>query len=349
VQSQHLRASRFFPAILLFVGLITALVGCSSRHSSTPADWSESPRVWPDPPDVPRIAFQRSLSTPAEFGSRASAFARFGQWITGSGKREDRLRKPFGLALDENENLCITDTGANTVSFFDRAAHKWRAWDKVGSVRFLSPVSVAKRYGTFFVADSMLGRIVVFREDGKLTLQITNGVQRPCAVVILNDKLFVADSQLHAVIKFDLAGNLLKQFGTRGNGDGQFNFPTHLAADKDGMLYVTDSMNSRVQKFTAEGEFKGEVGKLGDSPGHFGRPKGIALDSAGRLYALDAMFDNFQIFAPDGRLLLAIGETGSQPGQFWLANGIAITRDNQIYIADSYNRRIQVFKYVGVD
>jgi len=327
--------------------LIGALAGCSSQRTSAPADWSESPRVWPDPPDPPRIAYQHSLSTPAEFGSKVSTFARFGQWLTGTGKREDRLRKPFGLTLDENENLCLTDTGANTVCFFDRAAHRWHSWNKVGPVRFLSPVSVAKRYGTFFVADSTLGRVIVFREDGKLGLQITNHLQRPCAVTILNDNLFVADSQRHTVVKFDLAGNFLKEFGSRGSGEGQFNFPTHLAADNTGMLYVTDSMNSRIQKFTAEGEYKGAVGKLGDSPGHFGRPKGIALDTAGRLYALDAMFDNFQIFDRDGRLMLAIGETGSQPGQFWLANGIAISRDNQIYVADPYNRRIQVFKYIG--
>jgi DNA-binding beta-propeller fold protein YncE len=345
-------ARRIGTISLLVPRLLTVLValsGCSGHHSSTSADWSESPRIWPDPPDPPRIAYQRSLSTPAEFGLKVSALSRFGQWITGSGKREDRLRKPFGLALDENENVCLTDTGANTVCFFDRAAHKWRAWNKVGSVRFLSPFSVAKRFGTFFVADSTLGRIIVFREDGKLTLQITNRLQRPCAVTILNDKLFVADSQRHAVVKFDLAGNFLKEFGTRGSGNGQFNFPTHLTGDNLGLLYVTDSMNSRVQKFTADGEYKGEVGRLGDAPGHFGRPKGIALDSAGRLYALDAMFDNFQVFDQQGRLLLAIGETGSQPGQFWLANGIAITHDGQIYIADSYNRRLQVFKYVGLD
>lgn len=336
-----------WPVFLLV--LFTVFSGCSGRHPSAPPDWAESPRVWPDPPDPPRIAYQHSLSTPAQFGSKVSAIARFGQWLTGTGKREDSLRKPFGLALDENENLCLTDTGANTVCFFDRAAHKWHSWNKVGSVRFLSPVSVAKRYGTFFVADSTLGRVVVFREDGKLTLQITNHLQRPCAVTILRDNLFVADSQRHTVIKFDLAGNFLTEFGTRGSRNGQFNFPSHLAADNADMLYVTDSMNSRVQKFTVEGQYKGEVGKLGDAPGHFGRPKGIALDSAGRLYALDAMFDNFQIFDRDGRLLLSIGETGSQPGQFWLANGIVISRDNLIYIADSYNRRIQVFKYVGAD
>jgi sugar lactone lactonase YvrE len=329
--------------------LLLLLTACSSVHSPSPALLSSPAPVWPPPPELPRIGYVRSLSTPADFGAKSSAFTRFGRWLTGGAGAADVLQKPFGLALDEAENPCLTDTGANAVCFYDRKARKWHRWEKIGSVRFLSPVSVAKRNGTFFVADSALGKVIVFGEDGKLRFQMTNHLARPCAVAIISNRLFVADSLLHAVCVFGLDGTFQKQFGTRGAGKGQFNFPTHLAGDQSGSLYVTDSMNSRVQIFNADGGYQGEIGTLGDSPGQFGRPKGIAVDSAGRLYAMDAAFDNMQVFDSQRRLLLVVGENGSQPGQFWLANGIAITRDNQIFVADSYNRRVQVFRYVGAN
>jgi sugar lactone lactonase YvrE len=334
-------------ALLAIVGFPAILAGCARMHSPAPITQASPARVWPAPPETPRIAYVQSFSTPADFGVKASALTRFGHWITGSGNTSDALRKPFGIALDENENLCLTDTGANAVCYYEQKSRKWRQWSKVGQVRFLSPVAIAKRNGTFFVADSTLGKIVAFAEDGKLSFQITNHLERPCAVAILGERLFVADSLRHCICIFDLHGQFQKQFGARGLGKGQFNFPTHLAVNQAGALYVTDSLNSRVQIFSAEGDYQGEIGKLGDAPGHFGRPKGIAVDNGGRIYALDAAFDNLQIFDRDGHLLLALGETGSQPGQFWLANGIAITRENKIFVADSYNRRIQTFRDVG--
>jgi DNA-binding beta-propeller fold protein YncE len=311
--------------------------------SSPPA----KPLVWPAPPEVARISYVQAILRPADIGMKFSAFTRFGHWITGSEKGNEPLLKPFGLALDENDNICLTDTGANAVCYYERPKKKWHRWTTIGNVRFASPVAVAKRGRTLFVADSVLSRIIAFREDGELLFQITNHLERPSGVVILNDRLFVADAQRHVIVVFNLQGDFQREFGRRGIGHAEFNFPTHLAVDGEGNLLVTDSMNARVQILRADGEYKGEIGNIGDSPGHFGRPKGAAVDSAGNVYVVDALFDNMQIFDHSGRLLLNFGETGGQPGQFWLANGIAITRENEILVADSYNHRIQVFKYVG--
>jgi NHL repeat/6-bladed beta-propeller len=351
---QHLAASwpfkfdvwRFYGASCLVLGAL--IISCARvQHSSTTLSQPNTPLVWPAAPEVARIAYFQSILRPADIGIKFSPFTRFGHWITGSEKGNEPLLKPFGLALDENDNICVTDTGANAVCYYDRAKKKWHRWTKLGDVRLVSPVAIAKRGGTLLVVDSALGRIIAFNEDGKVQFQITNHLGRPSGLVLLNDRLFVADAQRHVILVFGLDGAYLREFGKRGTGHGEFNFPTHLSADPKGNLFVTDSMNSRVQIFDVEGNYKGEIGNIGDSPGHFGRPKGVAVDSLGNVYVVDALFDNLQIFEHSGRLLLNFGETGAQPGQFWLANGIAITRQNEILVADSYNHRIQVFKYVG--
>jgi sugar lactone lactonase YvrE len=324
--------------------LILILAGCQHPQPST----HSAPRqVWPAPPDTARIGYVQSVESPNDLGVKTAPLTRFGRWLTGSDKGRERLLKPFGIALDEQDNLCLTDTGANVVCYFDRAKKKWHRWDRAGRVRFSAPVAIAKRNGIFFVADSALGSVVAFDERGALVWQITDRLQRPSGLAILQDRLYVADAQRHCILIFDLRGAYRSEFGNRGLNPGQFNFPTHITATAAGELFVTDSMNGRIQVFDADGRFKKEVGRLGDSTGELGRPKGVAVDSLGQIYVLDALFDNLQIFDREGRLLLTLGQTGDQPGQFWLPNGIAISADNRIFVADSYNRRLQILQYLG--
>jgi DNA-binding beta-propeller fold protein YncE len=326
--------------ILQVCGLL--LVPLGARASA-----GASPLVWPPPPETPRIAYVRSIAGPADLGVKRSAWGKVAGWLTGSRQDSGEFAKPFGVALDDSGNLCVTDTGANVVCYFDPARKLWHRWDQVGTVRFAAPVAVAKQGRTLYVADSGLGSVVVFDDDGKLRAQLTTGLQRPSGVAIVSNRLFVVDAQAQAVFRFSLEGRPLGQFGRRGAGRGEFNFPTHIGAAPDGSLLVTDSMNSRVQVFTPEGTFLRQVGSIGDTPGHFSRPKGAAVDSCGHLYVVDAAFDNLQIFDQQGRLLMDLGQAGQGPGEFWLPNGIAISRDNDIYVADSYNHRLQVFKFIG--
>jgi sugar lactone lactonase YvrE len=332
------------------VVLLAMLAGCSTGSSPKKAQFEQPgvPIVWPAPPDEPRIAFVQDIRHPGDVGIKRSALTRFARWVIGSDEAKEQFAKPFGIALDENGNLCVTDTGVNAVSYWDRTRRKWYRWDKLGkNFYFSSPVSVAKQNGIFYVADSGLGSIVAFDEEGKLRFQITQKLERPTGLTISGDTLYVVDSQRHNVVKYDLQGQFLGAFGGRGVGGGQFNFPTHIAADGNGNLFVTDSMNSRVQVLDRDGNFKSQIGSIGDSPGEFSRPKGVATDSHGHVYVLDALFDSMQVFDRDGRLLLNFAQAGSAPGQFWMPNGVAISRNNEIFVADSYNRRVQQFKYIG--
>jgi DNA-binding beta-propeller fold protein YncE len=340
------RARELGPAmVVLAVALSLPLFALAKRES--PGAARHIQLVWPPPPDDPRVAFIQHIVTPEDVGARVSGLRRFANWITGADKGKESLSKPFGVALDELDNLCITDTGANVVCYFDHKQKQWYRWDRIGEIRFASPVAVAKRGNAIFVADSALGRVIVFDTSGKLLFQISRGLERPSGLATSGERLFVADSQAHDVAIFDLQGNFISRFGGRGAGPGEFNFPTHVAADSRGQVFVTDSMNSRVQVFDTSGNFQRQFGGLGDGRGHFSRPKGLATDTSGRVYVIDALFGNFQVFDPDGRLLLDVGRPGSEPGEFWLPNGIAISRDNRIFVADAYNSRIQVLKYVG--
>ncbi len=302
--------------------------------------------LWPAPPAQARLAYVQNISGPIDLGLRPSRWSRITHLLTGQKKSNYTLVKPLGIALDEDDNICVTDTGTALVWYFDQQRKSFKSWGKIGSIKLVSPVAIAKRKGTFFVADSSLGTILAFDDRGKLRFEIQDEIKRPAGLAIFGDKLYVADASSHRVAIFSLAGEFLGAFGQRGAAPGEFNFPTHVAITSDGRILVTDSMNARVQIFDAEGKFLNLIGGIGDGSGYFSRPKGVAVDAQDHVYVTDALFDNFQIFDLEGHFLLTVGKVGSAPGDFWLPSGIAISKDNHVYVADSYNRRVQVFKYL---
>ena len=114
--------------ILAALGAVL-LVSCATSSRVAP---EKSAPVWPAPPDEPRIRYVRSLHGPADIGQSPSVFTRVGHWLTGEEGERLALQKPFGLALDDAGNLCLTDTGANLVCYLDFTHKKWRRYAAAG-------------------------------------------------------------------------------------------------------------------------------------------------------------------------------------------------------------------------
>jgi hypothetical protein len=340
-----MNASQALQRILL--ALTTAAVVSCSTPSQPVARNPAHPRVWPPPPDQPRIAFAGYLQGPRDIGQKPSAFRSMAGWLTGDTGENMTLHKPFAVALDETNNLCIADTEVNLICYADFAHKTWRRYDGAGKTKFASPVAVARHHGVFYVADSQLAKVFAFNDDGRPVFEIGTPLQRPVGLAIAGGMLYVVDAQAHAVFVFGLDGTPQFQFGRRGTGPGEFNFPTCAVADQRGHVLVTDTMNCRVQVFDLHGGFLSQFGGNGDTSGHFARPKGVAVDAAGDIYVVDAVFDNFQIFNAAGQLLLNVGESGDGAGEFGLPAGIAISGDDRIFVADAFNHRVQIFQYLG--
>jgi len=75
----------------------------------------------------------------------------------------------------------------------------------------------------------------------------------------------------------------LAQWGTYGNGDGQFVAPVGVAVDVSGNVYVADG-NYRVQKFSSGGTYIAQWGTPGGGNGQFVSPFGVAGDVSGDVF-----------------------------------------------------------------
>lgn len=325
------------------------LAGCAtSAPVSAPTPVVE--RVWPKPPEAPRIRLLQVITAPEDVGIRPGAFRRFLSFL--KGEAATRIRRPHGLEADAAGRLYVIDTHYRFVHVFNSAGARYYSFPAPPVDGFDQPINLALgANGRVYVSDSAAGRVHVFAEHGEKYLTSFGGppLKRPTGLAYraAANELLVVDTLASQLLVYDADNLTLKRaVGQDTKGPDGFHYPTDIALARDGTVYVTDALNFRIQVLSADLRFLRTFGAAGDNPGHFSRPKGVAVDSDGHVYVVDALFDNVQIFDRDGRLLLAFGSPGAAAGELWLPSAISIDAQDRIYVSDTYNQRIQVFQYL---
>ena len=332
--------------IILFFVLMLLLTACAKPV----VEQAEAEKiVWPPAPLEARIEWVRSLDILQDSAAATGFWDRLKEFFVG--RQAVGIVRPYGVATDYGERLFIADTGASQVHLLDLKNSSYQVLEGTPDVPLQTPIGlVYVGNDELLITDSSQGTVLRYNlQEKKLQPFMPYKLQRPTGIAFSwrTKQLFVTDTAAHQIVVFDLNGIEQFRFGSRGTGEGQFNYPTDIWVDMDGQVYVTDALNARVQIFSVEGGFIHTFGQPGDTPGSFAKPKGIAVDPAGHIYVCDALFDAVQIFDAEGHLLMTFGENGSRPGQFWMPSGIFADRKGYIYVADTYNRRIQVFRHVN--
>lgn len=326
--------------------LLAVLSGCESRRAELSLRTGPA-RVWPEPPEAPRIRYVGAVSTEADLKRETTWMEGLGDLLFGK-KDIGVLVAPYALAVDQSGRLFVADAGGAVVHLFDLTTRAYKQFGDLNNQQKLSkPVGLAIVGNRIYVADSSLHKICIFDKEGRFVSSFGGErLVRPSGIAYRADDqtIYVADTARHAIDVFTTGGKFIRQIGSRGVAPGMFNFPTHVWFDARGNLYVSDTLNYRIQVFTRDGGFLTTFGRQGDRPGNFAHPCGVATDTFGNIYVTDRQFENVQIFDPQGHILMAFGEEGTQPGQFWLPAGIFIDDHNRIYVADSFNKRIQIFE-----
>jgi DNA-binding beta-propeller fold protein YncE len=348
--------SRTVTSIALVAVLILAAWPASldaADKKKKPAGADPSSLVWPLPPDPPRIRFVRTYRSVDDFKQKKDS--RWKSLLLGpdTTRSVTQLMKPYGVAVARDGRVFVTDTVARRVFVFDPVAKVVRFVGESGPGKIVKPMGVAvDDAGRVFVADATLKRVFGYAADGGLAIAIGHDgeLQNPSGLAIDRQRqiLYVADAKKHQVLCYSSAdGSFIRAVGKRGVEQGEFNFPTNLAVDREGRLYVADTLNFRVQVFDASGAVVTSIGSHGDGPGHLNRAKGVGVDSEGHIYIADTSFNNFQVFKADGAILLFVGATGVGPGEFLLPAGLFVDDEDRIYVADQGNARVQVFQRVS--
>ena len=312
---------------------LAAMLLATTPGSETLADDAEASDYlfYPLPPDLPRLQFLASFSSPLDVSAGKSGFRDF---VFGGKSKEGHLvNKPYGLAVHQGA-IYVVDTRGGGWGVFDLANRKSRMVRPGGGGTLKKPINITiDADGTHYVTDSEREQVLVYDSTNKFLRALGKpGQFKPVDVAIRGDRLYVTDVAHHQVHVLDkTTGQVLTSFGEAGSEPGQLFHPTNLAFAPDGTLYVVDTTNFRVQQFTAEGEYIRGFGGPGSAPGTFTRPKGIAIDRDGNTYVVDAAFENVQIIAPDGGALMFFGASGAERDSINMPTVVKVDYDNVAY------------------
>ncbi len=264
------------------------------------------------------------------------------------GFRADRLSRPSDVAVDDDGNIYIADTGKHRIVVFDRNGRfvsKFGVAGKgKGQLWFPAGIAVDKD-GNIFVLSKSLDKIVIYGRNRQPKWEIS--IPRPEAVKVANNRLYITTDR--GVMIGTLKGELISSFGKRGKAAGEVDLPTGIAVDKKGNIYVADSLNYRVQAFNPDGE---SIWVLGAPPPPeqeikyanrtFGLPAGMVLADDGLLYLVDAFTGEIVLIDNKGKEVAKVGDWGHDEGQFYYPSGIAYAGNERFVIADKFNDRVQV-------
>lgn len=336
---------------------VLALFACAPLPEA-PKKEAAGPLVFPSPPDPPRFFYERSLRSSADVRAEDEKRA-LRRLLTGETEEAaEGMSKPYAVTVHRGR-VFVSDTVKRFVSVFDFPNQRFYRVGDEGPGQLSKPAGLdVDGAGNLYVADSSASAVVVFDKEGRFLRRIggTKWFDRLVSVTVEpnGERMYVVDvggvrSKEHRIRVFDpVNGRHLFDFGTRGTGPGEFNFPYDLAVCKEGRLYVVDAGNFRVDIFDRDGHYLKSFGGIGKQPGNFARPKEIACDRQGNVYVADAAFGNFQIFDPEGRLLMFIGEHGNrdEPAKYKLPSGIYVDEDGRVYFVDQWFKKIDVFRPV---
>ena len=176
---------------------------------------------------------------------------------------------PGGLALDQEENIFVTDQATHRVHMFASDGAFLGKWGNHGA------------------------------GEGELSA--------PAGLITDGDgNLHIVDSLNHRVQVFTRDGEYLSTWGGPGCEEGQFDRPWGITTDREGAFYVGDWGNDRVQKFSPDGEYLATIGSPGAGRGELIRPAGVAVDKDGDIYVCDWGNNRLNVYNEEGDFLVTI-------------------------------------------
>ncbi|MFQ6113314.1 MAG: NHL repeat-containing protein, partial [bacterium] len=136
----------------------------------------------------------------------------------------DGLASPLRIAIDERDDVYVTDAIGGRISRYDSAGNFLGQ-----SIAGHSPLAITVTpQHQLYVGDRISGELLLLNAEGQFLKKIADGFGLPSSAVIDDEnRLYVVDSKKKSVHIFDANGNPLSSFG-----ESILFFPTGIAFDQ---------------------------------------------------------------------------------------------------------------------
>lgn len=166
-------------------------------------------------------------------------------------------------------------------------------------------------------------------------------------LVTPDGKILLTDTGNDKIHELQADGTLIRSFGSRGSGNGQFNNPMELAMGPNNRIYVTDQDNHRIQILERDGTFVSAFGTNGSGDGQFNQPRGLDISQENEVFVSDLSNHRVQVFDANGNFLRKWGSLGNLDGQMNKPHSLDVDEDGKVFVTDYENQRINVFSKTG--
>ena len=266
------------------------------------------------------------------------------------GSAAGMLSQPWGVAVNERNEIAVTDTSNSRVQLFSSDGTYLRSFrtkgDKQGEFSFPCGIALDIKNENIFVTDSSNHRVQLFSKQGEYLKQfggkgnLDHQLKTLYGLSIYSDgNVIVADSGNKVIKIFSPSGQFLRTVG----GEGSFIKPWHCV-QYDNFLIVSDSEENSIKVFSREGDFLYKFGNKGKGDGEFNGPLFLSVNKAGHLMVCDELNHRVQVFELNGKFITKFGTKGSRIGEFNLPISTAVYSDGRIVVTDLGNNRIQIFE-----
>ena len=269
----------------------------------------------------------------------------FGQ----EGESVEMLNSPWGVAVNDHDEIAVTEWGNDRVSVFSSDGTHLRSFGREGNNNgeFQNPAGIAfDSHGNIVVADCYNHRVQVFNRNSNFLSKVgekgslDHQLSYPAGLSINgNGDIIVADAGNKLIKIFSSSRNYLRKFG----GAGSLVTPYHCIQHGQYFI-VSDAGDHSIKMFDLEGKFISKFGKQGNKDGEFNPPRFLSVNKEGLLMVCDAGNHRVQVFELSGKFVTKFGSEGSGRGELKNPFSTAILSDGRIVVCEFNNNRIQVFE-----
>lgn len=249
-------------------------------------------------------------------------------------------------AIDSHGTLYLLQRMPTSKIFvFDPAGKLLRAWGD-GTLPNAHGLRVDAR-DNVWITDRNLHQVLKFSLTGEPLLALgqkgvkgdnssTDALNGPSDLTFApNGDIVVSDGESTntRVVKFSADGKLIKFWGTKGTGPGQFDTPHAIAIDSKSRLYVADRTNKRIQLFTQDGGYRSVMTNVGT-------PYGLCITKDDVLYTVDGLAGANDCHVFD---LKADQKELAHFGGLAAPHMLAVDAQGAIYIAETTGKNVKKF------
>ena len=293
-----------------------------------------------------------------------------------SGTNKNQLNRPWGVKVDNNGNVYVTDNGNNRVMRFPRGSDMNTNGTILAEPYSSSTTYINLKNPTGIVLDdscniyvsnaglNLIQKYPATTAHGIVGLDYVVGgttssslFSYPSGICLDSAKnLYVVDNTNARILKFPpnsnktTVGTIVAGGNKNGSNANQLNLPQDVFVDKKGYIYVADAGNNRIQRFPP-GSTKSTNGVTvcggngrGSASNQLNDPRGVFVDTMGNIYVSELLLDRVQMFTPNnpnGIIVAGNNSYGNKANQLNQPTGISVDKYGNIYIADIINNRIQ--------